>query len=127
MKKVNHSRREWLKLLSGVVTGGLLVLISSMWGRANAQETFSRNLAESNGGRGLVDFEIQLSRGLRVFLPQQKAFVSTVVGLVQQGKVSRAMVNTVYTWSLRRNPSVPFPYFEFAMRALARRRGVAIP
>jgi hypothetical protein len=126
MKRVHYSRRELLGLASGVVVCGFIAIAITPFRRLSAQETTSRNLAETASGRGIVDFEIQLSRGLRVFLPQQKAFVSSVVLLVQQGKISRAMVNTVFTWSLRRNPSVPFPYFEFAMRALARRRGVTI-
>ncbi|MBL8870626.1 MAG: hypothetical protein JNK90_12585 [Planctomycetaceae bacterium] len=126
MKRVHYSRRELLGLASGVVVCGALTLALTPFRRITAQEPTSRNLAETGSGRGIVDFEVQLSRGLRTFLPQQKAFVSSVVLLVQQGKISRAMVNTVYTWSLQRNPSVPFPYFEFAMRALARRRGVTI-
>lgn len=126
MKRVHYSRRQLLGLASGVVICSAVAVVVAPFRRVLAQESQSRNLAETGSGRGLVDFEIQLSRGLRVFLPQQKAFVSSVVLLVQQGAISRAMVNTVYAWSLRRNPSVPFPYFEFAMRALARRRGVTI-
>ncbi len=126
MKRIDYSRRELLGLASGMVVCSFIAIAITPFRRVLAQEPTSRNLAESGSGRGLVDFEIQLSRGLRVFLPQQKAFVSSVVLLVQQGKISRAMVNTVYAWSLKRNPSVPFPYFEFAMRALARRRGVTI-
>jgi hypothetical protein len=126
MKRVHYSRRQLLGLASGVVICSAIAIVIAPFRRVLAQESQSRNLAETGSGRGLVDFEIQLSRGLRVFLPQQKAFVSSVVLLVQQGTISRAMVNTVYAWSLRRNPSVPFPYFEFAMRALARRRGVTI-
>lgn len=126
MKRVHYSRRELLGLVSGVTLCSAIAIAIAPLRRVAAQEPTSRNLAESSSGRGIVDFEIQLSRGLRVFLPQQKAFVSNVVLLVQQGKISRAMVNTVYSWSLKRNPSVPFPYFEFAMRALARRRGVTI-
>jgi len=95
-------------------------------GKVSGQESNSRNLAERSS-RGQVALETQLINGLRVAFPQQKVFISNVVQLVNQGKISRSMVNTVYTWSIRRNPKVPFPYFEFAMRALAQRRGVAIP
>jgi hypothetical protein len=125
MKTLHYSRRELLGLVTGMASG-LLMAVCFPFRRALGQESMSRNLAENSSGRGLVDFETQLSRGLRTFLPQQKAFISSVVLLVKQGKISRAMVNTVFTWSLKRNPSVPFPYFEFAMRALCRRRGINI-
>jgi flagellar motor component MotA len=95
--------------------------------KAIGQVAGSRNLAENSRNRGLVSLETQLTRGLRTFQPQQVAFVKNVVQLVGQGKISRAMVNTVYIWALRRKPSVPYPYFEFALRALARKRGVVIP
>lgn len=123
MKK-NYTRRELLGLTTGVVVCSGIAMLVVPFRSLAAQEPTTRNLAE--GSRGLVDFETQLTRGLRVFLPQQKTFIASVVLLVQQGRISRSMVNTVYSWSLKRNPSVPFPYFEFAMRALARRRGVTI-
>jgi hypothetical protein len=54
-------------------------------------------------------------------------YVSQVVALVDSGQLPRAMVNVVYTWALKRNPHVPLPYFQIALRALAERRGIAVP
>ncbi len=73
-----------------------------------------------------VELRIQLKNGLRVFLPEQEDFLNLVLANVDSGQLPRAMVNMVYVWALRRNPKVPFPYFEFAMRALAERRGVTL-
>jgi len=73
-----------------------------------------------------VELRIQLQNGLRVFLPEQQEFLDRVLLAVDNGQLPRAMVNMVYVWSQRRNPKVPFPYFEFAMRALAERRGVTL-
>ena len=71
-----------------------------------------------------VELSIQLKKGLRVFLPEQEQFVDKVLLEVQNGRLSRSMVNIIYIWAIRRNPKVPFPYFEFVMRELAKQRGV---
>jgi hypothetical protein len=73
-----------------------------------------------------VELRIQLQNGLRVFLPEQQEFLDRVLLAVDNGQIPRAMVNMVYVWSQRRNKKVPFPYFEFAMRTLAERRGVTL-
>jgi hypothetical protein len=124
--RLSKTQRNFVWAALGTVVSVALLIQGVSGGRVSGQESSSRNLAELSS-RGQVALETQLTNGLRVAFPQQKVFISNVVQLVNQGKISRSMVNTVYSWSIRRNPRVPFPYFEFAMRALAQRRGVAIP
>lgn len=96
-------------------------------GSSHAQvKDFDANQAEVNPGE-VVRLEDQLMNGLRVVTPDQRAYVNQIVGLVNQGQLPRAMVNVVYTWALKRNPKVPLPYFQFALQALAERRGVSVP
>ncbi len=73
-----------------------------------------------------VELGVQLKLGLRVFLPAQEQFVDRVIVEVKSGRLSRSMVNIVYLWAQRRNPKVPFPYFEIVLRELASRRGVTL-
>ncbi|MCC6510779.1 MAG: hypothetical protein IT423_16865 [Pirellulaceae bacterium] len=87
---------------------------------------FDANQAEVAPGE-IVNLEDQLLNGLRVVNSQQRAYVQQIVALVNQGKLPRAMVNVVYTYALKRNPRVPLPYFQYALHALAERRGVAVP
>jgi len=124
--RLNKTQRNFVWAMVVAVVSVALLMQGVSGGKVSGQESNSRNLAERSS-RGQVALETQLINGLRVAFPQQKVFISNVVQLVNQGKISRSMVNTVYTWAIRRNPKVPFPYFEFAMRALAQRRGVAIP
>lgn len=124
--RLSKTQRNFVWAVLCTVASIALLLQGVSGGKVSGQESNSRNLAERST-RGQVALETQLTNGLRVAFPQQRVFISNVVQLVNQGKISRSMVNTVYTWSIRRNPKVPFPYFEFAMRALAQRRGVAIP
>ena len=89
-------------------------------------EGFDANMAEQMLDLNTVELRIQLQNGLRVFLPEQQAFLDSVLAAVDSGQLPRAMVNLVYVWSLRRNRKIPFPYFEILMRALAERRGVTL-
>ncbi|MGN6547052.1 MAG: hypothetical protein ACTHK7_18500 [Aureliella sp.] len=106
-----------------LVAGSLVALPAHA---QNVPGEFDANQAETNPGE-IVRLEDQLQNGLRTFTPEQRQYVSQVVALVEQGRLPRAMVNVVYTWALKRNPSVPLPYFQVALRALAERRGIAVP
>lgn len=96
-------------------------------GRSKAQEGNSINSAERLSEQNVVRLEDQLKNGLRVTRPTQQAFIRVVVNFVETGRLPRAMVTLVYNWAIKRNPKVPFPYFQFALRALSRRRGINLP
>ncbi|GAB5402995.1 MAG: hypothetical protein Aurels2KO_12260 [Aureliella sp.] len=96
---------------------------------ALAQDT-GRSFAQSSQrqfGARTVDLEDQLRNGLRVARPEQVAFVKVVVVYTKNERLPQAMVNLVYRWALEKNSRIPFPYFQFAMRELAKRRGVILP
>lgn len=117
-----------MKLKSFATIAALsLTLALSLSNHCQAQlQEFDANQAEVNPGE-VVRLEDQLMNGLRVVTPDQRAYVNQIVSLVNQGRIPRAMVNVVYTWALKRNPKVPLPYFQFALQALAERRGVNVP
>lgn len=94
--------------------------------RTSAQEGISINSAERLTQRNIRPLEDQLTKGLRATTSEQVQFVKLVATHVEQGLMPRAMVNLVYRWALERNPQVPFPYFEYALRALSKRRGLSL-
>ena len=114
-------RRLWIKSTITAILG--LVTFRS----SRAQEGSSFNTAAQVNLGHVAPLKDQLTKGLRAVTPAQKTFVQTVVTYVDNGKLPRAMVNLVYRWALKRNPRVPFPYFQYAMRVLAKRRGVTLP
>ncbi len=93
----------------------------------HAQQGNSSNSAEHLSDRSIAPLSDQLTQGLRAITPEQKQFVAVTVAYVDQGVIPRAMVNLVYRWALERNAQVPFPYFEYAMRTLSKRRGIILP
>lgn len=115
------ARRLWLLTIAGAALGWLPS------GRVEAQQGTSINSAERVGDRNITPLSEQLTKGLRAITPEQKQFIAVVVAYVDQGVIPRAMVNLVYRWALERSESVPYPYFEYAMRTLSKRRGVVLP
>lgn len=93
---------------------------------AAAARQFAPNANRQFGG-STVSLEDQLRNGLRASNQQQVAFIKLVVIQVNNERLPQAMVNLVYRWSLEKNAKIPFPYFQFAMRELAKRRGVTLP
>jgi hypothetical protein len=117
------SRRQWL----AIAAFGIVLTFHPLAVRGqDGFEGFDANLAEQMLELNSVELRIQLQNGLRVFLPEQLAFLNTVIVAVDSGKIPRAMVNMVYVWAIRRNSKVPFPYYEIALRTLADRRGVTL-
>lgn len=81
---------------------------------------------EAGGGIIVADLEQQLTAGLKLRRDQEKAFVEAVISLVEQKRLPVSLVKSVFHWSRRKNPKVPYPYFERAMRLTAERIGVEI-
>ncbi len=118
-------RRSWVKAAIAMLAG------SSVAGgftahEAQAQEGYGNNFANNINSMHLVRLDDQLRMGLRCVRPNQIAYVNAVVQAVDEGRLPRSMVNLVYRWSTERNPDVPFPYFQFALEELSRRRGITI-
>jgi hypothetical protein len=92
-----------------------------------AQQGHSFNNAEQlKGTRRALPLIDQLRMGLRCNTTSQVEFLQTVVDKVDQGVFTQSMVNVVYKWSIERNGRYPFPYFQVAMRDLAKRRSIAL-
>jgi hypothetical protein len=96
-------------------------------GPIHAQDAFDFNEAERMMSMDLVDLKSQLVFGLRTNLPGQAQFIDLVVAKVESKEIPRAMVNVVFVWARKRNPKIPYPYFEVALRLLAEKRGVTFP
>ena len=81
---------------------------------------------EPQGGLIVADLEQQLTSGLKIRLEEEQKFVDAVIVLVEQKRLPVSLVKSAFHWSRRKNPKVPYPYFERAMRLTAEKIGVAI-
>ena len=100
------NRRTWFRSLAIVV---------SSWAAA------SKLLAEGSGVASLRD---TLRSGLRCRRPEEFAFVDLVVDKVDQNKIPREMVLSMFNYARDRRPKLPFPYFEVGMKKRAAAIGV---
>jgi hypothetical protein len=71
-----------------------------------------------------LSLEDQLKTGLKVRRPEDAEFVTEVARRVQDGSLPRKLVDSTYTWAVRRRQKYPFPAFEQALRLQAERLGV---
>jgi len=120
---MKQTRRLAICTLSSLFTAITAFSSSSL----QAQDGLDFNEAERMMSFNTVELKDQLYFGLRIFLPEQQAFVDDIVARVEAGELPRSMVNVVFVWSRKRRPKIPFPYFEIAMRVLAEKRGVILP
>lgn len=118
-------RKLTIHTLSGLFAA--LTSISSQAGFAQDGLDFSFNDAERMMSFNTVELRDQLNFGLRTFQPQQQAFINDIVARVDNGQLPRSMVNVVFVWARKRKPTIPYPYFEIAMRLLSERRGIVLP
>jgi hypothetical protein len=99
----------------------------SMPSVVKSQDSFDMNEAERMMTADIVDLRSQLVFGLRTNLPGQVQFIDSVIAKVESKEISRSMVNVIFVWARKRNPKIPYPYFEVALRLLAEKRGVTFP
>jgi hypothetical protein len=102
------NRRTWFRSLAIAV---------SSWTSA------SWLLAEGSGVASLRD---TLRSGLRCRRPEEFAFVDLVVDKVDQNKIPKEMVLSMFNYARDRRPKLPFPYFEVGMKKRAAAIGVAL-
>ena len=105
-----------------------IVLLFSLAGPALAQDAVATPSleTESQGGILVADLEQQLMAGLNIRREEEKKFVNAVISLVEAKRIPVSLVKSVFHWSRRKNPKVPYPYFERAMRLTAEKINVVI-
>lgn len=126
---LNHPNRIRLTLAAARFASLAVVLagMSSMPSLVRSQDSFDINEAERMMTVDMVDLRSQLVFGLRTNLPGQVQFIDSVIAKVESKELSRSMVNVIFVWARKRNPKIPYPYFEVALRLLAEKRGVTFP
>ncbi|MCE9551788.1 MAG: hypothetical protein K8T91_00195 [Planctomycetes bacterium] len=83
-------------------------------------------LAVDNGAGQVPDLKQTLNYGLKARLPSEFAFIRHVNQLVEEKRLSRAVVLRTFTWARGQSDKMPFPYFQFALRAQAKKFGVQL-
>jgi len=102
----------------------LLVLFCMAPLTANAQQP--RSSASRGNSQPEVRLDDLLKNSLRATTKRQLAFIDVVVLRVYEGRLSERLVKSSMQWARRRNPRIPFPYFERLMLLRALRLRVPL-
>lgn len=92
---------------------------------ATAQITGPRVLSASPDQRATLE-ELLVNR-LHATADDQQQYLHYVVGQVNQGHLEARLVIAVLQYAVRRNPQLPFLFFERAMKVESTKRGVSLP
>jgi len=109
-------------MLGPKTSAAMLILLGLLtaWSGAHvpAQEA-SVNVAE------LKD---QLKNGLKARRPQDFAFIDRVCTMVADGQLPVELVQSTFQWARKnaKDENYPYPWFEYALRARAKKLGIVI-
>lgn len=78
-------------------------------------------------GDRYTTLEEQLINRLRASAEDQRNYLRFVVDQVERGRIDIKLVVGIERYAIRRNPSLPFPFFERAFRFQAARQGITVP
>lgn len=101
------------------------VLALMVVGSASAQITPPRVLSATIDRYATL--EEQLTNRLKATADDQRNYIKFVVQQVKDEKLELRLVLAVERYARRRNPRLPFLFFERALRYEAAKRGVALP
>ncbi len=119
MNRFASSLRRHLTLI--IALGSLAALSDN----ANAQITAPRTLSATPDP--LATLEEQLVNRLHATADDQQAYLRFLLTKVREGKLETKLVIAVQQYAIRRNPQLPFLFFERAMKVEAGKRGVTMP
>ena len=72
-----------------------------------------------------VDLKQQLEKGLFARRPEEFAFISRVIVMVNNNQISRELVESTFLWARKKRP-YPFVYFQRGLKVRAARVGVRV-
>jgi hypothetical protein len=103
----------------------LLLLVLGLL--ASQGVTSANDPAESSAsvGKKSVDLQEMLETGLQARRPEEFAFLSRIVRMVEQGQLPEPLVRSTFAWARHKRP-YPLPFFERAIKLRAARIGIAV-
>lgn len=102
------------------------ILLATLVSSPQAQETVTPAVASSSAADQQLTLKDELRYGLRARLPTEIAFIDRVVSHVKKGQLTLSMVRSTFIWARQQSTRRPFPFFQFGLRARAKRIGVSL-
>ncbi len=103
----------------------MLVLLLAALGFGLSAVGLSRAQVVSTGSAVTVTLREQLEFGLLARTPEERAFVSKVVALVNDGTLPQSLVQSTFLWARYKKP-YPMPFFQQALKLRAQAAGIRL-
>lgn len=130
MRIRRYNRRRWM--LVSLVATTLAGVATALWAQGG-NTTSSQAARNESGGARQVSLERQLAAGLKAVTKADFALIDEVVNLVEQGKLSRRLVDSTFFWARERAARHrgprrlrPMVYFRPALTFRAKAAGVVL-
>ena len=75
-------------------------------------------------GAEVASLRDQLEKGLQVRFEREFEFVDLVLAKIENEELPLVLVRASFKWAREKHDEYPFPYFERALRTLARRKKI---
>ena len=102
------------------------ILLATLVSSPKAQETVIPAIASSSVADQQLTLKDELRYGLRARRPAEIIFIDRVVSHVKKGQLTLPMVRSTFIWARQQSTRRPYPFFEFGLRARAKRIGVSL-
>ena len=103
----------------------LLSALASLFCLGISPAPAEQQTSEGLGEPASATLRRTLEAGLKARRPQEFAFLAMVAAKVENGTLPRKLVETTFFWA-RRQGRYPYIYFEFGLRARAKRIGIVL-
>jgi hypothetical protein len=109
-----------MKALSLVLGTVLLLSGASVVGNALAGDKGKSTEVNPQALRDL------LTNGLKATRENERLYIDLVVKLVVEKKIPVSMVYACFDYARKRYPPYPFPYFQYSLKTLAKRKNIEL-
>lgn len=102
-----------------------VMLVGSPW-LAGTSAARDNNVMRQTGKVNSHALREMLTKGLKATRDNEKLFIALVVQLVAEEELPVSYVYASFSYARKRRPDYPFPYFQYSLRTLARRKNIGL-
>lgn len=113
------ARRRWLKCL-------LVAPFATFLGSSITALAVNPPPVGSGGLQSSFDLKKQLQTGLKARRPSDFAYIDVIVAKVRNGTLPQSLVTQAFIFSRQQNSEYPIIYFQFTLKKLAGKAGIAL-
>jgi hypothetical protein len=105
-----------------VAFAAAILVTGPLWAEASAAG--GNSVMTKTGKVNVSALRDMLTKGLKATRTEEKCYIDYVVALVAQDALPVSYVYASFNYARKRRPDYPFPYFQYSLRALGKRKNI---